>query len=75
MSPTRPTFRIRPRSGIADASLARGALTDLAGSRPVSTLRRRDLRSVILSMRSRVWPQVPERMIVMSLATAKARRP
>lgn len=73
MSPSRPTLRVRPRSGIADAELARLATTDL----PHLPTRLRSLtpRTLLRLVRSPERLLEPERMIVIKLPTARRRVP
>ena len=63
MSPTRPVIRIRPRSAIVDADIARIAVTDLPGT-PVA---RRGLRpyAVLATIRALGRPSEPDRVIIM----------
>ena len=73
MSPIRPTIRIRPRSAIADAELARAACADLPGiGRPSLRGRGRGPRAVLAAVRSIGRPIEPDRVIVMPLATVPA---
>ena len=73
MSPTRPTLRVRPRSAIADAELARAACTELPGiGRPSLRGRGRGPRAVLGAIRSIGRPIEPDRVIVMPLATVPA---
>jgi hypothetical protein len=72
MSPSRPTIRIRPRSAIADAALARAALTDLPGAPRTSSRAIRGPHGLLQIVRTLGRPMEPERVIVMPLATAPA---
>jgi hypothetical protein len=70
MSPSRPTIKIRPRSAIADAALARGARTDLPGlPGPVFGYAP---RTIVRFVRRLGRPLEPERVIVMPLTPAQA---
>ena len=70
MSSARPSPRIRPRSAIADADLARTAVTDLPGSH-LAALRERGLGlgAIKRSVRSLGRPLEPERVVVIPLST------
>lgn len=69
MSSDRPAPRIRPRSAIADAALARAAVTDLPGSH-LAALRERgpSLTAIKRSVRSLGRPLEPERVLVIPIA-------
>ena len=73
MSPSRPTIRIRPRSAIADAALARTAVTDLPAAGPASAGTIRGPKALLRLVRSLGRPIEPERVIVMPLAAVPAR--
>jgi hypothetical protein len=66
------TIRIRPRTAIADAQLARAALTDLPGSTPLP--RPHTPRALARAIASLHRPLEPERVIVMTLAAVPVRR-
>ena len=66
------TYRLRPRTAIADAELARSAVTDLPGSTPLR--RPHTPRALARAATSLLRPLEPERVIVMTLAAAPARR-
>jgi hypothetical protein len=70
MSPSRPSLRVRPRSAIADAELARTAVTEL----PATRFPWRDLRpgSLLRLVRTLGRPMEPERVIVMTPARVRA---
>lgn len=70
MSPSHPSFRIRPRSAIADPELARAAVTELPGSH-LAILRGHGLRprAVARVLRDLGRAPEPERALVMPLAT------
>jgi hypothetical protein len=63
MSPVRPTIRIRPRSAIVDADIARIAVTELPGT-PL-TRRGHGPRAILATVRSLGRPSEPDRVIVM----------
>lgn len=69
MSSDHPEPRIRPRSAIADAALARAAVTDLPGSH-LAALRERgpSLSTIKRSVRSLGRPLEPERVMVIPIA-------
>lgn len=70
MSPSRPSLRVRPRSAIADADLARSAVTELPGSHfPWRDLRPGTLLRVVRSLGG---PLEPERVIVVMPARVRA---
>lgn len=70
MSPSRSSIRIRPRSAIADADLARIAVTDLPRSY-VAAVRAAEIgpRALMRGARTLGRPLEPDRVIVMPLAT------
>jgi hypothetical protein len=66
-------FRIRPRSAIADADLARVATVDLPGEAD-ATPRLRRPSALVRQLAALRRPIEPERVIVMTLAPARARQ-
>ena len=66
-------FRIRPRSAIADAELARVATVDLPGEAHAGPRLRRP-SALVKQFAALRRPIEPERVIVMTLAPATRRR-